>query len=141
MKTKNIFIEITATDKTKVEIVNQILVAMFSEYCSEPFTVEPVKILSDHNSETRQTPDLTPRETVSSVSYVNACTGLSLSPEEQCKLLKRMGLKAVPSKGEPDTLDISVPVTRADILHQADIMEDVAVAYGFNTVTAVLSEP
>jgi phenylalanyl-tRNA synthetase beta chain len=134
LDTKNVFIEITAVDKTKLEIVNHILVTMFSQYCEEAFTVEPVKIVSDHNSETRETPDLTPRETVSSVSYVNACTGLSLSPAEQCKLLNRMGHKASPSKGNKDSLDVSVPVTRADILHQADIMEDIAVAYGFNNL-------
>lgn len=38
LNTKNVFIEITALDKTKVEIVNRILVAMFSQYTSEPFT-------------------------------------------------------------------------------------------------------
>ena len=38
LDTKNIFIEITATDKTKVEVVNNILVSMFSQYTSEPFT-------------------------------------------------------------------------------------------------------
>jgi phenylalanyl-tRNA synthetase beta chain len=134
LDTKNIMIEITAIDKTKVEIVNQIVVAMFSMYSDEPFTVEPVKIVSDHNNETRQTPDLTPRETVASVSYLNACTGLNMSPQEQCQLLTRMGHKAVPSKNDSNTLDISVPVTRADILHQADIMEDFAVAYGFNNL-------
>lgn len=30
--------EITATDKTKVEVVNNMMVAMFSQYTSEPFT-------------------------------------------------------------------------------------------------------
>ena len=37
-KTRNVFIEITALDRTKVEIVNNILVAMFSEYTAEQFT-------------------------------------------------------------------------------------------------------
>jgi phenylalanyl-tRNA synthetase beta chain len=37
-KTRNIFIECTATDKTKVEIVINILVAMFSEYAEEKFS-------------------------------------------------------------------------------------------------------
>jgi phenylalanyl-tRNA synthetase beta chain len=36
--TRNVFIDITATDKTKVEIVNDILVSMFSQYTDEPFT-------------------------------------------------------------------------------------------------------
>ena len=39
--TRNIFIEITALDRTKVEIVNHILVTMFSQYTEEPFTLVP----------------------------------------------------------------------------------------------------
>ncbi|PGH32457.1 phenylalanine-tRNA ligase, beta subunit [[Emmonsia] crescens] len=132
LNTKNVFLEYTATDKTKVEIVNNIMVTMFSQYTSEPFTVEPVRIVSEHNNETRQTPDLTPRPTQASISYINQCCGLSLSATEICNLLKRMSYFAEPSKTSSDLIDIQVPVTRADVLHQADIMEDVAIAYGFN---------
>lgn len=38
LDTRNVFIEVTATDRTKVEIVTNILVAMFSQYCDEAFT-------------------------------------------------------------------------------------------------------
>lgn len=38
LHTRNVFIEMTATDKTKVEIVNNIMVTMFSQYTDEPFT-------------------------------------------------------------------------------------------------------
>ena len=38
-KTHNIFIDVTATDRTKLEIVINILVAMFSQYTEEPFTL------------------------------------------------------------------------------------------------------
>ncbi|EEQ83748.1 hypothetical protein RJZ56_006311 [Blastomyces dermatitidis] len=132
LNTKNVFLEYTATDKTKVEVVNNIMVTMFSQFTSEPFTVEPVRIVSEHNNETRQTPDLTPRSAQASVSYINQCCGLSLSATEICNLLKRMSYFAEPSKTSPDLIDVQVPVTRADVLHQADIMEDVAIAYGFN---------
>ncbi|PGH08359.1 phenylalanine-tRNA ligase, beta subunit [Blastomyces parvus] len=132
LNTKNVFLEYTATDKTKVEVVNNIMVAMFSQFTSEPFTVEPVRIVSEHNNETRQTPNLTPRPTQASVSYINQCCGLSLSAKEICNLLKRMSYFAEPSTTSSDLVDVQVPVTRADVLHQADIMEDVAIAYGFN---------
>ncbi|OJD26572.1 phenylalanine-tRNA ligase, beta subunit [Blastomyces percursus] len=132
LNTKNVFLEYTATDKTKVEVVNNIMVTMFSQFTSQPFTVEPVRIVSEHNNETRQTPDLTPRPAQASVSYINQCCGLSLSATEICNLLKRMSYFAEPSKTSSDLIDIQVPVTRADVLHQADIMEDVAIAYGFN---------
>ncbi|KAI9806352.1 MAG: hypothetical protein M1825_006467 [Sarcosagium campestre] len=134
LNTKNVFIEITALDSTKVEIVNCILVAMFSQYTEEPFTVEPVKIISPHNQRTRETPDLTPKEMQAEVSYINQCCGLSLTAEDICKLLQKMSFKATPSISSPDIVDVHVPRTRADVLHQCDIMEDVAVAYGFNNL-------
>ncbi|PLB46789.1 phenylalanyl-tRNA synthetase [Aspergillus steynii IBT 23096] len=134
MDTKNVFIEITALDKTKVEIVNKIMVAMFSQYTSEPFTIEPVQIVSDHNNATRITPDISPRTTQAEVSYINQCCGLDFSPEEICNLLKKMAYDARPSKTSPNLVDVDIPPTRADVLHQADIMEDVAIAYGFNNL-------
>ncbi|KAL9066456.1 MAG: hypothetical protein Q9157_007132 [Trypethelium eluteriae] len=132
LDTKNVYIDITATDKTKVEIVNHILVAMFSMYCEEPFTVEPVKIVSPHNNCSRETPDLTPRPTQASINYINEVCGLSLSADKICKLLERMCYRSTPSTSSEGMLDVQVPITRADVLHQADIMEDVAIAYGFN---------
>ncbi|KAL4752303.1 hypothetical protein BDW72DRAFT_171515 [Aspergillus terricola var. indicus] len=134
LNTKNVFIEITALDKTKVEIVNKIMVSMFSQYTSEPFTVEPVQIISEHNNETRVTPDIAPRTTQAEVSYINQCCGLQLSAEEICRLLTKMAYEATPSSTSPDLIDVHIPPTRADILHQADIMEDVAIAYGFNNL-------
>ncbi|KAL8714193.1 MAG: hypothetical protein Q9220_001922 [cf. Caloplaca sp. 1 TL-2023] len=132
LSTRNVFIDMTATDQTKIEICMNILVSMFSQYTEEPFTVEPVKIVSPHNHQSRETPDLTPRETQAEVSYINNCCGLTLTPPDICSLLKRMSYAASPSRASPDLIDVHIPPTRADVLHQADIMEDVAIAYGFN---------
>jgi len=132
LNTKNVFIDVTATDRTKLEIVNNMIVSMFSQYCSEPFTIEPIQIISEHNGETRQTPDLSPRQAKAEVDYINNCTGLNESPEQLCELLAKMCYSAKPSKEDPNILDVLVPPTRADVLHQCDIMEDVAIAYGFN---------
>ncbi|RAL59309.1 hypothetical protein DID88_006914 [Monilinia fructigena] len=130
----NVFIEMTGTDRTKLEIVNNIIVSMFSQYCAEPFTIEPVEIISEHNQETRQTPNLSPRHAEAEVDYINNCCGLSESPERICELLKKMCLSATPSSKDENLLDVSIPPTRADVLHQCDIMEDVAIAYGFNNL-------
>ncbi|KAL8922816.1 MAG: hypothetical protein Q9208_004941 [Pyrenodesmia sp. 3 TL-2023] len=132
LNTRNVFVDMTATDRTKLDICLNILVSMFSQYAAEPFTVEPVKVVSPHNHQSRETPDLTPRETQAEVSYINNCCGLSLTPSEICSLLKRMSYTASPSRASTDLIDVQVPPTRADVLHQADIMEDVAIAYGFN---------
>jgi phenylalanyl-tRNA synthetase beta chain len=132
LNTRNIFIEMTGTDRTKLGIVNNIIVSMFSQYCAEPFTIEPVKIISDHNKETRQTPDISPRKTEAEVDYINNCCGLSESPQRLCELLKKMCYTAKPSSKNQNLIEVLVPPTRADVLHQCDIMEDVAIAYGFN---------
>ncbi|RKF73182.1 Phenylalanine--tRNA ligase beta subunit [Golovinomyces cichoracearum] len=132
LDTKNVFIEITGTDRTKLEIVNNIIVAMFSQYCTEPFTVEPMTIVSDHNGETRQTPNLGCRTTKVEVDYINKSCGLNESPQRICDLLTKMCYSAKPISTAQNLIEVTVPITRADVLHQCDLMEDFAIAYGFN---------
>ncbi|KAK9321342.1 hypothetical protein V1517DRAFT_326775 [Lipomyces orientalis] len=134
LDTKNVLIEVTAIDKTKVEIVVNQLVAMFSEYCDDRFTIEPIEIISPHNGESRIAPDISPRSTTAEVSYINGCCGFKQTPEELTKLLSKMSLTATVSPQNSDTLDVLVPCTRPDILHQCDIMEDAGIAYGFNNL-------
>ena len=38
LNTRNVFIDLTATDETKLAIVTNMMVTMFSEYCEKPFT-------------------------------------------------------------------------------------------------------
>ncbi|EYE90388.1 phenylalanine--tRNA ligase subunit beta [Aspergillus ruber CBS 135680] len=132
VNTTNVFIEMTGLDKTKLEIVNRVMVTMFSQYTAEPFTIEPIQIVSEHNGETRVVPDISPRTTQAEISFINQCCGLNLSATEISDLLKKMSYDARPSANNPDLVDVDIPPTRADVLHQADIMEDVAIAYGFN---------
>lgn len=40
LNTRNVFIDSTATDPTKLAIVIDVLVMMFAQYCQEPFTYE-----------------------------------------------------------------------------------------------------
>ena len=67
-------------------------------------------------------------------SYVNSCTGLSLASTEVSALLQRMALTAAVSPANSDEIQVHVPPTRPDILHECDIMEDAAIAYGFNNL-------
>ncbi|RCI13716.1 hypothetical protein L249_7959 [Ophiocordyceps polyrhachis-furcata BCC 54312] len=132
LQTTNVFIEITATDLTKLQIVTDMLVTMFSVYCAQPFTVEPVRIVSEHNGLNRVTPSLKPRMTSAEVDYLNSCTGLNESPQSLCNLLAKMSYESRPSDADANLVEIAIPPTRADVLHQCDIMEDLAVCYGFN---------
>ncbi|PPQ99058.1 hypothetical protein CVT24_003618 [Panaeolus cyanescens] len=133
LDTKNIFIDVTATDQTKLDIVVNIVATMFSEYCAEPFTIEPVKVVLP-NGQTRICPDITGRDMKARASYVNSCTGLSLNAQEVATLLQRMSLSADVSPSNNDELSVHIPPTRPDILHECDVMEDAAIAYGFNNL-------
>jgi phenylalanyl-tRNA synthetase beta chain len=95
-------------------------------------------IHSEHNHCTRLCPNIAPREMTAQVSYINACTGLNLLPQDICSLLERMCIFASPSKTDKDLLDIKIPITRSDILHQCDLMEDVAIAHGYNNLPQTL---
>ena len=125
LNTTNVFIEITATDQTKLDIVCNIMVAMFSRYCEEQFTVEPVKIISEHNGTTRITPSLATRDMEVEVDYINQCCGIDASAESICKLLSKMAYTAEPSK-DSKFVKVAVPPTRADVLHACDVVSDKA---------------
>jgi phenylalanyl-tRNA synthetase beta chain len=133
METKNVFIECTATDPMRAKIVLDTMVAMFSGYCTEPFTCEDVII----NKEGKDTfcPDLAPHTVSAGVDYINRIVGVELTPEVQIELLGRMQLQA---KLEGDKLVCTVPPTRHDVLQACDIAEDVAIAYGYNNVPRVV---
>ena len=45
LETRDILIEATATDLTKAHVVVSTLCAMFGEYCSTPYEVEPVEVV------------------------------------------------------------------------------------------------
>ncbi|KAJ7276528.1 hypothetical protein B0H12DRAFT_1041622 [Mycena haematopus] len=133
LNTQNIFIDVTATDQTKLNIVVNMVATMFSEYCAEPYTIEPVKVISP-DGQHRITPDIAGRHTTARASYVNLCTGLKLTAPEVSKLLNRMSLYTSVSPSNADEVLVEIPATRPDIFHECDIMEDAAIAYGFNNL-------
>lgn len=67
-------------------------------------------------------------------SYVNSCTGLNVNSTELANLLERMTLSAVQDTSDSDAVAVRVPPTRPDIMHECDLMEDAAIAYGFNNL-------
>ncbi|KAJ3774457.1 phenylalanyl-tRNA synthetase subunit beta [Lentinula raphanica] len=134
LNTTNVFIDVTATDQTKLDIVVNMVATMFSEYCSEPFTIEPVKMILPDGT-VKISPDLSERKMSAHASYVNSCTGLSLKSDEVANLLSKMSLfPTLSTTTNADEIEVSIPPTRPDILHECDIMEDAAIAYGFNNL-------
>ncbi|KAE8712488.1 putative phenylalanine--tRNA ligase beta subunit [Hibiscus syriacus] len=133
LKTKNVFIECTATDLTKAKIVLNTMVTTFATYCERKFEVEPVEVISfDGNSSVY--PDLSEYNMEVPLSYITGSIGIPLEADEVTNLLKRMQLNAEKAASGGHSINVSVPPTRSDILHPCDVMEDVAIAYGYNNI-------
>ncbi|XP_021857981.2 phenylalanine--tRNA ligase beta subunit, cytoplasmic [Spinacia oleracea] len=135
LKTKNVFIECTATDLTKAKIVLNTMVTMFSGYCEKKFEVEPVEVIYS-GGESYVCPDLSLYDMEVSLSYINDAIGVSLEADKVTQLLQRMQLHAKKSDSADNQykISVSVPPTRSDILHPCDVMEDVAIAFGYNEI-------
>ncbi|KAI0236819.1 phenylalanine--tRNA ligase subunit beta [Massospora cicadina] len=135
VNTRNVFIECTATDLTKARTVVNTIVAMFSQYCDEPFSFEPVDVVNPDGTH-EIFPQMEPRTLEVEVDYINSAAGVKLSPAEVILNLARMSLPS--TEKAPGILEVIIPATRSDVLHACDVMEDVAIAYGFNNLAKTL---
>nr|XP_016448063.1 PREDICTED: phenylalanine--tRNA ligase beta subunit, cytoplasmic-like isoform X3 [Nicotiana tabacum] len=135
LKTKNVFIECTATDLTKANVVLNTMVTMFSVYCERKFEVEPVKVTYP-DGKSFVYPDLSIYNMNVPLSYITGIIGVQLPENEVASLLHKMQLRAVESVSENAEVKfvVSVPPTRSDVLHPCDVAEDVAIAYGYNEI-------
>jgi len=144
LETKDVFIEMTATDMTKLEITMNTVVAMFSQYCSKPFTVEPVEVVyaDDYPGNTfaqpKQSfvyPNLKSRPLESKIDRLKHALSLHDLTEVQVRdLLRRMSVPCELDAKDKNILKVEVPITRSDIMHECDLIEDIAIAYGYNNL-------
>jgi phenylalanyl-tRNA synthetase beta chain len=136
--TTNVFIECTATDLTKANIVLDTVVTMFSEYCAAPYTVIPVEVKYEDASggvvDSYVTPLLSSRRERAAVDFCNSLIGINLSPSEMQTLCNKVQLGPAALLEGGTILEVTVPPTRSDILHAVDIAEDVGIAYGYNNI-------
>ena len=165
LSTRNVFIECTATDLTKAGVTLNTMVAMFSRYCEQAFTVEPVHVEyeSSHGyapvaGKSFETPDLSERIMEVPAGLLTRCINPEspLALDTVVDLLARMGLRAsVKAAGVTSTrfadeapqlstehesiVQVKVPVTRSDVMHVCDLVEDLCIAYGFNNVVPEIS--
>jgi phenylalanyl-tRNA synthetase beta chain len=134
LHTENVFIECTGTDLTKCNIVLDTVVTMFSQYCAEPFTVEAVDVVYESGGLTEVTPRLSQRTCDAAVSEINGTIGIEIGPDRITELCNRMQLGPATYSSATGMVTVTVPPTRSDVLHAVDVIEDIAIAYGYNNI-------
>jgi len=127
--TKNIFVEVTGTDKNDVENTLAIIGMIFQ---SAGFELSTVNISGAKNS----TPQFKDRKIILSENLVNSMLGLNLSSSQIASILKKCRLEAI-SKGK--NIVCIIPRYRFDIFGTMDLVEEVALGYGIENLTPSLS--
>ena len=121
--TKELFIDVTGTDEKAINYALNIVVTALSERGGQIYST----VVKDE-SKTYITPDLTPKEMSLSVDYAKRILGTHLNTKEIEFCLAKMGYNT--KKINDKKINVLVPAWRADILHEIDIVEDIAKGYG-----------
>ncbi len=120
LDTKNILLDTTGTDGRAVGVAVNIICTAMAEAGA---TIESVGIGG------MQTPTLAPVERIVSVSECSRLLGIGLTEAAMAELLRKMRFGAEPAG--VDRVKVQVPCYRADIMHDWDLFEDVAIAFGY----------
>jgi len=106
-------------------------------YCKKEYQTEPVKCVYEGNATmgTKMFPDFSKHVMQADIDQMKKDVLLDhLTDEEVAKYLTRMSLPC--SIYEKGVLFVDVPITRSDVMHQCDLVEDLAIAYGYNNLKA-----
>jgi phenylalanyl-tRNA synthetase beta chain len=122
--TTELFIDVTGTDKKAINYALNIVTTALAERGGQIFST-----IVKYGEDSQVTPDLNPIKRSLSINYVNKILGTNMNEEEIMDCLRKMGHNA--KKIEADKINVEIPAWRADILHDIDLVEDVAVGYGF----------
>jgi phenylalanyl-tRNA synthetase beta chain len=125
---RDIFIDVTGTDEKSVNNALNILVTTMIDMGGR---AECCDVIYSWTGRRDRTPDL--RYSVWRVrpASVNNLLGVDLQPREICKQLRKMRLDASVKRG---AIEVCVPPYRVDILHEVDLVEEVAIGLGYQNL-------
>lgn len=123
-KTTNLFLDVTGTDYTAVERSLNVLVTALADMGGVI-----VEVRVKYPDRTVVSPDLTPQKMKLRVDYANELLGLKLSEAQVVESLRKCRLDA--KTGSSRNIDVSIPAYRIDVLHEVDLVEEVAIGFGY----------
>lgn len=121
--TKNLFIDVTGTELNAIQRSLYVLVTALADMGAN---IESVNVKYPENL--LITPDLTPQKMKLHVKYSNERLGVNFSDKQTIEALEhsRLGARTI----EQGVLEVLIPSYRTDILHEIDLVEEVAIGYG-----------
>ncbi len=127
--TRNIFIDVTGTNKRLVRDTLYVLAAGLAERSKEK-TIGLVKV--ERPEETITEPRMEPRGMSLETRYASAMLGARLTAEEAAAHLERMRFDARPV--DENLVAVKVPAYRIDIIHPVDLVEEIMLSIGVDNL-------
>lgn len=127
-KTTEVFIECSGHDFLVLQKCLNMIAAALADMGGEVQSME-----LEYGKEKHTTPDMSPEEMDADFDYINKLLGLDLKENEFKKYFEMMGYGYKTKK-------VLIPAYRADIIHQADLAEDIAIAYGYENFEDIIPD-
>jgi phenylalanyl-tRNA synthetase beta chain len=130
-KTKDVFIECSGFD---YEILKKCLNVIVSSFADMGGLIYQMEIMG-MPKEQRFSPDFTPEKLKISLENTNKLLGLNLDEKKLKSCLEKMG-----HNYDTKNKEVIFAPWRTDILHEVDLIEDVAIAYGYENIIPEIPE-
>ena len=121
-RSRNLFIECSGNDLNILHKCLNIIVTALADMGASIYSMRIT-----YPNKTISTPDLKPRKMHLDKDYVYKVLGLNFDNKQIKHMLNKMGLDYSGNQA-------LIPAYRTDIIHQIDLVEDIAIAYGYNNI-------
>ncbi|MDY6788357.1 MAG: phenylalanine--tRNA ligase subunit beta [Candidatus Nanohaloarchaea archaeon] len=123
---EDLFIDVTGTDLESVKFALNVIVTSLAEREGE---IQKVEMADPEGN--FLTPEFSTREIHVDLEEMRSITGIDLDKDKATEYLEKMGYGVI-EIGED--IEAVIPPYRADILHEVDIAEDIAIGFGYNNI-------
>jgi phenylalanyl-tRNA synthetase beta chain len=133
-ETKNLFVEVTGTHLPTVHQALNIITASLAERSGK---IESVTVVYPNGS-SEETPNFIPEKMYLKIEDITSMIGIDLTGTQIVHALEKMGYGAKLLK--KNQIQVLIPKVRMDILHAVDIIEDIAIGYGFDNLEPAMPQ-
>lgn len=126
---RNLFVDVTGISEAAVTNSLNTLVCSLIELGGEVASVEVRRA-----GALMSTPDLTPGEAEVELEGARRWLGLPLDADSLMTCLRRMRLDVEPVDDDRRRFAVRYPAFRSDIRHMVDLLEDLAIGYGYHRI-------
>ncbi len=123
-ETKDVFIECSGFDFNVLKKCLNIIVTAFADMGGEIYSLE---LNYKDGNKKYLSPELKPEKMKLDLDYINKLLGIKLKEKDAKNYLRKMGY-------DYKNKTAFIPCYRTDIMHQADLAEDIAIAHGFENI-------